>query len=62
MVYVREIDGEPVTFVISGKLWRNSMTMIDEESGSLWSHITGEALDGPLAGTQLVQLPAVQTT
>ena len=62
MVHARDVDDQRLTFLVSGKLWRNSLIMEDRETGTLWSHITGEALDGPLAGTQLVQLPAVQTT
>ncbi len=50
------------TFVVSGKLWRNSMIMQDDETESLWSHVTGEALDGVMAGQSLELLPAVQTT
>ena len=36
--------------------------MQDQETGSFWSHVTGEALLGPLQGTHLEALPAVQTT
>lgn len=36
--------------------------MMDEETGTLWSHVTGEAMDGELAGNYLEDLPVVQTT
>ena len=36
--------------------------MLDEETRSCWSHITGEALLGPLKGRRLTILPTVQTT
>ncbi len=36
--------------------------MQDKETGSLWSHVTGECLDGELKGSQLRTLPSVQTT
>lgn len=36
--------------------------MQDLETGSLWSHVTGEALDGPMKGERLEVLPSVQTT
>jgi len=62
VVHVREVDGQRLTFIVSGKLWRNSMVMQDRETGTLWNHVTGEALDGPLAGEQLEMVPAVQTT
>ena len=62
MVHVRTVDVHELTFQVSGKLWRNSLVMQDNQTETLWCHITGEALDGPLAGTQLQQVPAVQTT
>lgn len=36
--------------------------MMDEETGTLWSHVTGEAMDGEFAGNYLEDLPVVQTT
>lgn len=62
MVYARTLDARTLTFIVSGKLWRNSLIMQDMETGSLWSHITGEALDGPAKGQQLQDIPSVQTT
>ncbi len=47
---------------MSGKLIRNSLVMFDRETGTLWSHLTGEALEGPLVGQQLEQLLSEQTT
>ncbi len=47
---------------MSGKLIRNSLVMFDRETGTLWSHLTGEALQGPLVGQQLQQLLSEQTT
>jgi hypothetical protein len=35
---------------------------MDEQTGTLWSHVTGEAMDGDLAGNYLEDLPVVQTT
>jgi hypothetical protein len=43
-------------------LWRASLLMFDRETESLWSHVTGKAVSGPLAGTRLSMLPAVHTT
>ena len=36
--------------------------MFDRETLSLWSHITGKAIAGPLKGMRLTMLPAVHTT
>jgi hypothetical protein len=62
VVYVRTIEDTTLTLIVSGKLWRNSLIMQDKETGTLWSHITGEALDGPHEGAYLETLPSVQTT
>ncbi len=62
MVHVRQIEDKTLTFIVSGKLWRNSLIMQDKETGSLWSHVTGECLEGEYEGTQLEMIPVVQTT
>ena len=36
--------------------------MFDRETGSLWSHLTGTAIAGPLSGQPLTMLPSTQTT
>ena len=38
------------------------MIMQDRETESFWSHLTGESLEGKMAGTRLAMLPSVQTT
>jgi len=62
VVYARTHDDATLTFIVSGKLWRNSLIMQDVETGTLWSHITGQAMEGELKGAQLDMIPSVQTT
>ncbi len=62
MVHVRQIEDRLLTFIVSGKLWRNSLIMQDKETGSLWSHVTGECLEGEYAGMELEMVPVIQTT
>ena len=62
MVHVRQVEDKTLTFIVSGKLWRNSLIMQDKETGSLWSHVTGECLEGDYKGMQLEMIPVVQTT
>jgi hypothetical protein len=50
------------TFEVSGRLWRNSLVMMDRETGTSWSQLTGRAIDGAHRGAQLEKLEAVQTT
>ena len=61
-MYARDLDGKTLTFGVSGKLIRNSLVMYDHETGSQWSHLTGEALSGPLFGQRLHQVVSEQTT
>lgn len=42
-------------------LWNRSLVMQDRETKSLWSHILGEAMDGPLKGTLLEIIPSQMT-
>jgi len=58
-VWSRIVDGKAYTFGVSGKLWRNGLVMYDHQTDTLWSGITGEALQGPLKGKRLQILTAV---
>jgi len=60
-VYSREIEGQELTFGVSGKLIMNVLVMFDRETNSLWSQLLGEAVEGPLVGTKLEFVPAVHT-
>lgn len=62
-MYVRpQVEGELLSFGVSGKLWRDSLVMFDRQTRSLWSQLLGEAVAGPLAGRQLDTIPSVVTT
>lgn len=58
-MFSRLIDGKEHTFGVSGKLWRNGLVMYDHQTETLWSGITGEALQGPLQGKRLAMLAAL---
>jgi len=57
-VYERQLDGEVLSFGHEGVLYRNSFMMYDRKTESLWLHVTGEALKGPMRGKKLKFLPA----
>ncbi len=61
-MYSREVNDQVLTFGVSGKLIRNTLVMYDRETESYWGQIIGQAIDGPLAGTELEFVPAVHTT
>lgn len=58
------MDGrrQTLTFGVSGLLYRNGLVMYDRETGSLWSHVTGRAIDGPLRSSELVFISVLHTT
>ena len=62
MVYARRVGDRTLTFIVSGKLWRDSLIMIDRETETLWSHVTGEAIHGELKGKRLESMPVAYTT
>ena len=43
-------------------LYNGVFTMVDDVTHSVWSHLTGQALDGPQAGAELRVLPLQTTT
>ncbi len=62
-MYVRPThQGRPLSFGVTGKLWKDSLVMYDRETGTYWSHVTGEAIAGSLKGQRLKLVPALMTT
>lgn len=61
-MYARKVGDRTLTFGVSGLLVRNSLVMYDRPTNSLWSHVTGEALDGPLAGKRLQLIASTQAS
>lgn len=61
-MYVRQVEDKALNFQVSGKLWQRSLVMRDRETETLWSHLLGEAMEGPLEGTKLEVIPSVMTT
>jgi hypothetical protein len=61
-VYSRQIQGKERFFGVSGLLYRSNVLMYDRGSESLWSQLKGQAVTGPLTGTELEVLPSTLTT
>jgi len=55
------VSGQALTFVVFGS-YQGAMVMQDEQTGTIWAHITGEALVGPLVGQRLEAVPLEVTT
>lgn len=62
VVYSRQIAGKERSFGVSGLLYRSNVLMYDRNTESLWSQVKGEAVTGPLTGTELEILPSSLTT
>jgi len=56
------VDSQRHTFQASGSLWQDALVMQDVETESLWSQISGIAIQGPLESSQLTLYPSSQTT
>jgi hypothetical protein len=61
-VYGRRLDGETLSFGHEGILYENSFVMYDRKTESLWVHVTGRAVWGPLKGKRLEFFPSTVTT
>ncbi len=57
-VYDRRVGGRTLLFENSGALWRDTLVLRDQATGTYWSAATGAALWGPLAGERLRAVPA----
>lgn len=60
-MYAATVDGKRLTFDVFG-VWRKNMVMNDRETGTIWQHASGEALDGALKSRRLEMLPGWETT
>ena len=52
-MYGREVQGDLLTFGVSGKLILNNLVMFDDQTDSEWSQAYGTAISGPLEGVKL---------
>lgn len=57
-IFSREVAGRTFTFRPKDSLVPGSPLMVDNETGSLWLMLTGEAIEGELKGTELERIPS----
>jgi hypothetical protein len=62
VAFLAEIDDQSLTFGVSGLLYNSDVLLYDRETESLWSQISRQAVNGPLKGRKLAQLPLEHTT
>ena len=61
-MYTRTVNGEELTFGVSGKLYKSALVMFDRQTNSLWTQVDGSVLRGKMKGARLQPVPVVQTT
>ncbi len=54
LVFERDVAGQKLDFLTSGLLLNSNKIMYDLQTGTLWSHLRGIGIGGPLLGTELV--------
>ncbi len=57
IAFKREIDGEPVEFGVSGKLYNSELVMYDRKTDSYWPQSIGKAVVGSSTGKSLKKIP-----
>ena len=55
------VDGQALTFEVFGLL-QDVFTMVDRETGTLWTHLDGKAIQGPLEGKRLTLIAVPHMT
>lgn len=57
MVFDRRVEGDVLSFGVSGNLRHSDMIMFDRQTESWWQQAIGEGIAGVHAGVELVELP-----
>lgn len=57
MIFDRRLDGQVLSFGVSGKLRHSDMIMYDRQTESWWQQALGEGIVGVMTGKTLTQLP-----
>ncbi len=53
LVFNRDVNGQTLSFGVSGKLRHSDMVMYDRQTQSWWQQFTGEAIAGEMTGAKL---------
>ena len=61
-MYDRRSAGRTLTFDFGEGLVDDNLLVVDRETDSIWSQLDGKAIAGPLSGTPMRVVPALQTS
>ncbi len=62
IAYRAQVNGEALSFGVSGLLYNSDMLLYDRKTDSLWSQIMRQAVSGPLQGARLEAIPLEHTS
>lgn len=62
VAFSARIADKELSFGVSGLLYNSDVLLYDRETMSLWSQIAGKAVNGPLKGSDLQQIPVRHTS
>ena len=57
MIFTRKLDGKTLSFKKAQLKSEKGLFLVDDESGSIWQGLTGQAVQGSLKGSRLEALP-----
>lgn len=61
-MYARQVGEKTLSLGVSGNLWKDVLVLYDRETDSLWTQLNGTAIQGPMAGKGLEEVPSEMTT
>jgi hypothetical protein len=62
VVFDRVVDGQTLTFGVSGYLYYNNLVMYDHRTNTLWSQVVGQGILGAYNREQLAVRPSLMTS
>lgn len=61
-MYDRNVGDRTLTFRFNPEVLKDNLLFEDLQTGSIWSQLDQKAVEGPLKGSRLTAVPALQTT
>lgn len=62
VAYCAQVDGQPLSFGVSGLLYNSDVLLYDRQTDSLWSQLLSQAVSGPMKGARLTAIAVSHTS